>query len=66
MSGLNAQIEMARKHVAEGRRIVTAQRRRIANGELRGTAALELLATFEQSLEVFEQDLAQLLSKHEK
>jgi hypothetical protein len=63
MSDLNEQIEMARKHVAEGRRIVTAQRQRIANGELRGTAALELLTTFEQSLEVFEQDLAQLLSK---
>ena len=63
MSDLNEQIEMARRHGAEGRRIVPAQRQRVANGELSGTAALELLTAFEQSLKVFEQDLAQLLSK---
>jgi hypothetical protein len=65
MASLDRQIELARRHVAEGRRIVTAQRLRIERGEVDGEDAHRLLASFEASLEIFEQDLARLLSQRD-
>jgi hypothetical protein len=62
MSKLDKQIELAQRHVLEGRRIVAAQRERIARGE-DSQDARDLLATFEQSLEIFEQDLQRLLDE---
>ena len=61
MPSLDQQIELARRHVTEGRRIVAAQRARIASGQTDGEDAHRLLLSFEQSLEIFEQDLARLL-----
>jgi hypothetical protein len=66
MASLDQQIELAQRHVLEGRRIVTAQRVRIASGEVDGEDAHRLLASFEQSLEIFEQDLAHLLMQRDR
>ncbi len=66
MSDVDEKIAMARRHVQEGRRIVTAQRQRIASGEIEGEDAHRLLATFEASLEIFEQDLARLLAQRDR
>ena len=63
MASREQQIELAERHVLEGRRIVNAQRQRIANGEVNGEDAHQLLATFERSLDIFEQDLARLLAQ---
>lgn len=65
MASLDQQIELARRHVAEGRRIVIAQRSRIERGEVDGEDAHRLLVSFEASLEIFEQDLARLLAQRE-
>ena len=51
-------------HVEEGRRIVERQRARVAIGWA-GSNALELLATFEQSQAIFEQDLDRLLKERD-
>ena len=66
MSKLDDLIEIARKHVAEGRRIVAVQRQRIASGKLRGQDAHDLLTTFERSLEIFEHDLDRLLKTRDE
>ena len=47
-------------HVEEGRRIVEEQRKRIAD-KRGGSYGLELLRTFERSLEIFEADLDRLV-----
>ena len=65
MASLDQHIEMAQRHVLEGRRIVTAQRLRIIRGEVDGDDAHRLLANFERSLEIFEQDLARLLAQRD-
>jgi len=65
MASLDQQIELARRHVLEGRRIVMAQRARMASGQVDGEDAHRLLASFEQSLEIFEQDLARLLRQRD-
>ena len=65
MASLDQQIELARRHVLEGRRIVTAQRTRMARGQVDGESAHRLLANFERSLEIFEQDLARLLRQRD-
>ena len=65
MASLDQQIELARRHVLEGRRIVTAQRARMASGQVDGEEAHRLLASFEQSLEIFEQELARLLRQRD-
>ena len=66
MASLDQQIELAERHVLEGRRIVMAQRERIARGEVRGEDAHQLLVSFEQSLEIFERDLARLLMQRDR
>ena len=65
MASLDQQIELAWRHVIEGRRIVAAQRARMASGQVDGEDAQQLLASFEQSLEIFEQDLARLLRQRD-
>jgi hypothetical protein len=65
MSKLDEQIETARRHVREGRRIVAAQRERIAWG-MNSEDAHQLLANFEQSMEIFERDLERLLNARDK
>ena len=65
MASLDQQIELARRHVLEGRRIVMAQRARIVSGQVNGEDAHRLLANFERSLEIFEQDLARLLGQRD-
>ena len=54
---LDERIERARHHVELGRRIIARQRKRIVDG----SAAADLLETFEQSKTIFEEDLARLL-----
>jgi hypothetical protein len=61
MNDLDDRIALAERHVVAGRRIVARQRERIARGEVFGTAALDLLAAFEQTQEIFEADLLRLL-----
>ncbi len=63
---LDDQIEMARRHVLDGRRIVAGQRQRIAKGEVHGEGPQQLLASFERSLEIFEQDLERLLRARDR
>ena len=65
MNDLNGQIEVATRHVEQGRRIVEQQRKRIAEGGA-GPGAMELLKTFEQSLAIFEADLARLLRERDR
>jgi hypothetical protein len=65
MASLDQQIELAKRHVLEGRRIVMAQRARMASGQVDGENAHRLLASFEASLEIFEQDLARLLRQRD-
>ena len=52
-------LEMAVRHVAEARRIVEEQRRRIASAKEVGNATLDLeqtLQMFESTLRIFEDD----------
>ena len=57
-------IAIATRHVEEGRRIVTQQRKLISEG-LAVPNAVELLRTFEQSLKIFEADLERLLRERD-
>jgi len=66
MASREQQIELAERHVLEGRRIVMTQRARIARGEVNGDDARRLLPTFERSLDIFEQDLARLLAQRDR
>lgn len=65
MASLDQLIELAEPHALEGRRIVATQRERIASGQADGESAQQLLLSFEQSLEIFEQDLARLLAQRD-
>lgn len=64
MTDLEAHIEMARRHVAEGRRIVKSQHQRMAEGKA-GQDGEDFLNTLEQSLAIFEDDLQRLLKERE-
>ncbi|WP_141688411.1 hypothetical protein [Bradyrhizobium paxllaeri] len=64
MRDLNEKIEQAKRYVAKGRRVVERQRQRIASGTA-APGASELLATFEQSQAIFEEDLARLLKERD-
>ncbi len=66
MPSLDTRIALAERHVKEGRRVVEQQRLRVASGASRGLLSRSLLATFERSLALFEQDLARLLREREK
>ena len=58
--------EMALRHVTTGRRIVAAQRRRIELLRIDGrdaTASEALLARYERSLAIFEDDLKRIEEK---
>ena len=58
--------EMALRHVTTGRRIVAAQRRRIELLRIDGrdsTASEVLLARYERSLAIFEDDLERMEEK---
>ena len=59
---LQDRIEQATRHVETGRRILARQREIVAAGRL-GAASRELLAVFERSQDIFENDLADLLKK---
>lgn len=65
MLDLDDRIAIAARHVANGRRIVAEQQARVARGEA-GAAAFELLRTFEQSLQIFEADLARLFRERDQ
>jgi hypothetical protein len=61
--------KLAYKHVTKGRRIVAGQRELIAEIRARGgecEKAEDLLSTFERSLAIFEDDLAQILVRGER
>ena len=62
MPNLDDMIAVATRHVVEGRRIVERQRERIASKKASFDGHL-LLKTFEQSLAIFEADLARLLEE---
>ena len=60
------EIEMAQRHVSEGRRIVAAARDRVAHLKAHGRDAHEAeqnLRVFEESLAIFEEHLAELLAR---
>jgi len=59
-------LEMARRHVADGHRLVASQRRIVATKRKQGfdpTLSEDLLNSFEQSLAAFEDDLTRLLKQ---
>ena len=59
-------LELARQHVAQGRRIVDEQRRRVGNSLQAGgdtARATALLAVFEITLQLFEDDLMRMESE---
>ncbi|KRR10767.1 hypothetical protein CQ12_39995 [Bradyrhizobium jicamae] len=58
---LDNRIEQAKRRVEQGRRIIARQRKRIVDG----SAAADLLETFEQSQTIFEEDLARLLRERD-
>jgi outer membrane protein TolC len=62
LRNLDAQIEQARRHVEDGRKIVERQRKRVAAGVAVPSAA-ELLQQFEQTQAIFEHDLARLINE---
>lgn len=66
MSSLDDKIKLARRQVLQSRRIVAAQRLRMAVGATSGEEARRLLASFERSLEIVEQDLERLLRQGER
>jgi hypothetical protein len=59
---LQERIALATRHVEAGRRIVARQREIVATGVL-GARAQELLELFERSQDIFEADLADLLTR---
>jgi hypothetical protein len=63
MSQHDEQIAVAQRHVADGRRIVEWQRLRVASGKGNAAEARKLLAVFEESQSIFEDDLAHLLEE---
>jgi hypothetical protein len=65
MRKLGEFIKQATLHVKQGRRIIAEQRKRIADGS-GAPDAVELLKSFEQSQEIFEQDLDRLLKKRDR
>jgi hypothetical protein len=65
MRNLNELIELASRHVEQGRHILQRQRDLIESGTS-VPGALELLATFERSQAIFEDDLARLMSERDK
>ena len=63
MPTLDEQIAIAKKHVEDGRRIVTSQRERTARGTSYNEAeARELLEMFEQAQALFESALKRLMA----
>jgi len=62
MSSLDEVIAKATRHVVEGRRLVEEQRKRIAAGTTE-QGGIELLKTFERTLQIFEDDLESLLKE---
>jgi hypothetical protein len=62
MPNLDDMIAVATRHVQQGRRIVERQREMVAAGKASLDGHL-LLKTFEQSLVIFEADLARLLEE---
>ena len=62
MTALDDHIAIARRHVDEGRKIVERQRRLIMTGHAPYNAE-DVLATFEASQRIFEDDLARLLEE---
>jgi len=62
MRNLEALIELAMRHVAQGRCIITRQQRLISEGRSI-PGALDLLHIFERTQEIFEGDLDRLLKE---
>jgi hypothetical protein len=52
---------LARHHVAKGRQIVERQQRMVSNGGANTAEALKLLALFEATQNIFEDDLERIL-----
>ena len=65
MRNLDEAIAIATRHVEEGRQIVERQKKLIAE-KRGGHDAADLLKTFERSLDIFERDLARLISERDK
>lgn len=63
MRNLDKLIEQAAGHVESGRRIVERQRELVASGF---PGALDLLASFERSLWIFEDDLARFIEERDE
>jgi hypothetical protein len=58
MSHYSERVILARHHVAKGRQIVERQQRMVRKG---GAKALKLLALFEATQNIFEDDLERIL-----
>lgn len=63
MSEASEHIDLARRHVASGRLIVARQREVVRRGGLNAAEASKLLAVFETTQAIFEDDLDRLLRK---
>ncbi|NYG46205.1 hypothetical protein GGD67_003676 [Bradyrhizobium sp. IAR9] len=61
MSQDSERVIRARRHVARGRQIVERQQRMVSNGGASTTEALKLLALFEATQNIFEDDLERIL-----
>jgi hypothetical protein len=64
MRNLHDLIEIATRHVEDGRRIVQRQRDLVASGTTL-PGALDLLATFARSQSIFEDDLARFVKERD-
>jgi hypothetical protein len=61
MRDIDQLIELAMRHVKSGRQIVERERELIASGRI-APGAVELLATFEKTQAIFEDDLGRFLT----
>ncbi|WP_407193780.1 hypothetical protein [Bradyrhizobium sp. STM 3566] len=61
MSHDSERVSLARRHVAKGRQIVERQRRMVSKAGANTAEALKLLALFEATQNIFEDDLERIL-----
>lgn len=61
MSHISERLTLARRHVARGRQIVERQQLMVRNGAVNRAEAIKLLALFEKTQAIFEDDLDRLL-----
>jgi hypothetical protein len=63
MSQISDRLILARRHVARGRQIVERQQRLVREARVNTAEAIKLLALFEATQAIFEDDLDRLLGE---